>query len=105
MKIRKIMIVILTAAALLAAAGCAAKHRIIVEDKSEWSKIKWSYSEGENVVLYYQIDATDSTLSIAVDGQSVNYEFIPNYGYRIEFTMPDHDIEIKAIWTADPYGA
>ena len=99
------MVIILTSAVLLTQAGCAAKHRIIVDDKSEWSKIKWSYSEWENVVLYYQVDATDSTLSITVDGQPVNYDFIPNYGYRIEFTMPSHDVEIKAVWTADPFGA
>ncbi|MBQ6654311.1 MAG: hypothetical protein IJM79_02175 [Erysipelotrichaceae bacterium] len=104
MRIRKTAVIILTAM-MLALAGCAGRYRIIVDDKSEWSKIRASYREGENVVLYYKIDATDSTLSIAVDGQSVDYDFIPNYGFRIEFPMPDHDIEIKAVWMADPYGA
>ncbi|MBO4538599.1 MAG: hypothetical protein IKX74_04860 [Erysipelotrichaceae bacterium] len=105
MKTRKALALLMTAAALLGLLGCANRHKIIVSNKKEWSKIKSSYQEGENVVLYYQVVATDSDLSIVVDGQPAKYEFISGYGFRIEFAMPDHDVEIKCIWTADPHGA
>ena len=104
MKTGKIIVIIMTAAILLVLAGCGSRYRINVSDKSEWSKIKESYREGEKVVLYYNLEATDSSLSITVDGQLVPYEFVSGYGFRIEFIMPDHDVEIKAIWTADQWG-
>ena len=85
--------------------GCAGYHKIICENKKEWKGLKSFYKEGDNVIIYYQVDATESTLNIVVDGEAVEYDFMPEYGYRVEFTMPDHDVEIKAVWTRDSNGA
>lgn len=109
---RKIVLFLLATGLAMSLFGCTKKYKISCSDKKEWYGIKSSYKAGENVVLFYLVSATDATLTIVVDGQPVDYDFspIPNDAlgglcYRIEFTMPDHDIEVRAVWTVDPNGA
>ena len=104
-KTRKLMAALLVMCLLPGLFGCSGRYKVICSDKKEWSGLKSSYREGESVVIYYQVSVTESTLNIVVDGVPVDYDFDGGKGYRVEFTMPAHDVEIKAVWTHDGIGA
>ena len=105
MKTVKTLLCLLAAGLLMNLFGCSQKYKIIVSDKNEWDGIKSSYMEGERVIIYYQVIATDSNLNIVVDGESVPVTFDSDKGFRVEFTMPGHDVEVRGVWHADPNGA
>ena len=58
---------------------------------------KTKYKEGDQVVLYYSLVATDTDYTFIVDGEYYRPDYNHNDGYIIRFTMPDHDVKIEVI--------
>ncbi len=56
---------------------------------------KASYRPGQTVVLYYEFIATDTDYSFYLDGKPLRYTYDESKGFRIEFTMPEHDVKLE----------
>ena len=56
---------------------------------------KEEYREGEEVVLYYTMVATDTVYTFLLDGEPVNPEGMTEMGYVIRFIMPAHDVKLE----------
>lgn len=72
--------------------GCSS-NRYKVNAKG-FDEVKKSYGEGEKVTIYYSMIGTDTDYRFFVDGQKYNALYDNAKGYVIEFTMPDHDVEV-----------
>lgn len=100
--IKSLLVLLLAAGILLGLFGCSKKYHIVCDgDKKDWLGIKSSYKEGEQVVIWYQVMATDADLTIVVDGEVVSYTYEGGKGFRVEFTMPAHDVEVRGVWKAN----
>ena len=58
---------------------------------------KDSYRAGKEVVLYFDLIATDTDYSFRLDGESLNFTYDDKKGFIIRFTMPDHDVKLECI--------
>ena len=58
---------------------------------------KKKYKEGEQVVLYYSMVATDTNYTFLLDGEYIRPDYNHEDGYIIRFTMPDHDVKVSVI--------
>ncbi len=58
---------------------------------------KESYRAGEQVVLYYDLIATDTDYTFLLDGESINYSYSDDKGFEISFVMPDHDVKLECV--------
>ncbi len=57
---------------------------------------KNSYKPGDKVELYYTLIATDTDYSFYIDDESYNaYWDDEKGGYKISFTMPEHDVTVS----------
>ena len=56
---------------------------------------KPSYKAGEQVVLYFDMIATDTNYTFYVDGEVFNPDYDSSKGYIISFTMPEHDVAVE----------
>lgn len=56
---------------------------------------KERYREGEEVVLYFTMVATDTNYTFLLDGEPVNPEGKTEKGFLIRFTMPPHDVKLE----------
>ena len=74
--------------------GCFGEKYKVNCDES-FKGCKGLYSAGAKVTLYYDAIATDTNYSFFVDGESYNAQYSNDKGYIIEFTMPDHDVEVR----------
>ena len=94
MRKRIIMLAILSGI-LSMITGCGAqKYNVDYHGaKDAFTGAKDSYKAGETVSITLDIVATDTDYTFYVDGEKMSTK--PGYGYTLEFTMPDHDIEIE----------
>ena len=63
--------------------------------KDSFSGAKDSYRAGATVTLYYSFIATDTDYYFYVDGERVNPDYTDGKGYKLEFTMPEHDVSVR----------
>ena len=56
---------------------------------------KDSYHAGEQVVLFCPMVATDTDYSFTLDGERLPFDYQGDRGFRLEFTMPDHDVKLE----------
>ena len=63
--------------------------------KFAYQGAKDSYRAGEKVVLFCSMVATDTDYSFTLDGEYLPFDYQVTKGFRIEFTMPDHDVKQK----------
>mgnify|MGYP007069915617 CR=1 FL=1 len=56
---------------------------------------KDSYHAGEQVVLFCPMVATDTDYSFTLDGEHLPFDYQGDRGFRLEFTMPDHDVKLE----------
>ena len=95
-KIITIGVIIMSLLSLLGCSGnkykidyCGAKHC--------YSGAKDSYRAGKEVVLYFELVATDTDYSFELDGESLNFTYDNKKGFIIRFTMPEHDVKLECI--------
>ena len=76
--------------------GCGAKkYRVDYDGHKDWfSGAKDEYRAGEKVTFYYYLVATDTDYSFYVDGERINALYDDDHGFKISFTMPDHDVKV-----------
>ena len=96
---------LLKTAALLLIGGClmmslfgcgAQKYRVDYGgDKSSYLDAKDTYRAGKTVTVYYYLIATDTDYTFYLDGMRLNPLYSEGKGYKIEFTMPAHDVKLK----------
>ena len=60
-----------------------------------FKNVKTTYKAGEQVVIYYDMIATDTNYTFYVDGQIYNPDYESDKGYIISFTMPEHDVAVE----------
>ena len=65
--------------------------------KDCYTGAKKSYRPGKEITLYYDYTmiATDTNYTFYLDDKQLNVTFEDGKGYRIEFTMPDHDVKLE----------
>jgi hypothetical protein len=56
---------------------------------------KEKYREGEEVVLYFYMVATDTNYTFLLDGEPFFPSWEGSKGYLIRFTMPAHDVKLE----------
>ena len=54
-----------------------------------------SYCEGEQVEIYYDFLATDTSYCFYLDGTSLPVNYERGRGYAVRFTMPAHDVKLE----------
>ena len=84
---------------LLSLLGCSSnKYKIdYCGSKYCYSDAKDSYRAGKEVVLYFNLIATDTDYSFKLDGESLNFTYDDKKGFIIRFTMPEHDVKLECI--------
>ena len=77
--------------------GCAGQRYKVdyCGQKSAYTGAKNSYRAGQTVVLYYEMIATDTDYSFYLDGEALRMTYEDRKGYKIEFTMPEHDVKLE----------
>lgn len=56
---------------------------------------KDKYKENEEVVLYFDLIATDTRYTFLLDGKELNVDYSNDKGFIIKFIMPDHDVKLE----------
>lgn len=94
---KKKLICFLGLSLLLGLCGCTgARCRVdYCGQKGAYTGAKDFYRPGEQVVLYYEFIATDTDYSFLLDGRGLSFSYEADRGFRIEFTMPDHDVRLE----------
>lgn len=84
---------------LLSLLGCSGnKYKIdYCGAKYCYSDAKDSYRAGKEVVLCFELVATDTDYSFELDGESLNFTYDDQKGFIIRFTMPEHDVKLECI--------
>ena len=79
--------------------GCGAKKYKVdySGDKDDYRGAKEEYRAGEKVTLYFDLIATDTDYKFLLDGEALNPDFDYKTGFKIQFTMPDHDVKLECI--------
>ena len=95
--VKKILFGFLGLCLLLGLCGCTGtRYRVdYCGQKYAYTGAKDSYRPGEQVVLYYEFIATDTDYSFLLDGQGLRFSYDDSKGFRIEFTMPEHDVRLE----------
>lgn len=63
--------------------------------KDEYLDARDTYKAGEKVKLTYYLIATDTDYSFYLDGERLNPDYKEGKGFILEFTMPDHDVQLE----------
>lgn len=54
-----------------------------------------SYAAGEEVVVYFDLIATDTDYAFSLDGEYLPVTYDDSYGFKICFVMPAHDVTLS----------
>ena len=73
--------------------------------RSSFTGAKDSYAAGTEVVLYYDLIATDTDYSFRLDGEPLNPGYDGEKGYVIRFTMPADAPTGEKISVTSVYGS
>ena len=94
---KKLLLLCLCACLLRALCACGGPQYKIdyCGRKNSYTGAKDSYRPGQTVVLYYEMIATDTDYSFYLDGKPLRYTYDEQNGFRIEFTMPEHDVKLE----------
>ena len=92
-----ILICALGGVVVLGLSGCfGKKYRVdYCGSKDCYTGAKDSYRAGAEVVLYYEMIATDTDYSFFLDGERLQPLYEEGKGYKISFVMPEHDVTLK----------
>lgn len=91
-----ILICALGGVVVLGLSGCFKKYRVdYCGSKDCYTGAKDSYRAGAEVVLYYDMIATDTDYSFFLDGERLQPLYEEGKGYKISFVMPEHDVTLK----------
>ncbi len=92
-----ILICALGGVVVLGLSGCfVKKYRVdYCGSKDCYTGAKDSYRAGAEVVLYYEMIATDTDYSFFLDGERLQPLYEEGKGYKISFVMPEHDVTLK----------
>lgn len=63
--------------------------------KEDYRGARDTYKAGEKVKLTYYLIATDTDYSFYLDGERINPDYKEGKGFILEFTMPDHDVQLE----------
>ena len=63
--------------------------------KEDYRGARDTYKTGEKVKLTYYLIATDTDYSFYLDGERLNPDYKTDKGFILEFTMPDHDVQLE----------
>jgi hypothetical protein len=63
--------------------------------KDEYRDARDTYKAGQKVKLTYSLIATDTDYSFWLDGERLNPDYKEGKGFILEFTMPDHDVQLE----------
>lgn len=63
--------------------------------KDEYSDARDTYKAGSKVRLTYFMVGTDTDYSFYLDGEELNPHYKEGKGFILEFTMPDHDVQLE----------
>lgn len=63
--------------------------------KDDYSDARDTYKAGQKVKLTYSLIATDTDYSFWLDGERLNPDYKEGKGFILEFTMPDHDVQLE----------
>ncbi len=77
---------------VLALFGCAPKNLKVKADG--FDNVHKAYAKGERVEIYLSNIGTDTDYAFYVDGVAYDALYDAAKGYVINFTMPDHDVEV-----------
>ena len=93
---KKLLLCILILCLLPGICGCAGQRYKIdySGQKSSYTGARNSYRAGQTVVLYYKMIATDTDYSFYLDDESIPFTWVEGKGFKIEFTMPEHDVTL-----------
>ncbi len=99
---KKLIKIIATGAiivSLLSLFGCSSNKYKVDYCGAKYCYIgaKDAYRAGKEVVLYFELVATDTDYSFKLDGESLNFTYDPQKGFILRFTMPEHDIKLECI--------
>ncbi|MBO6055266.1 MAG: hypothetical protein J6P31_07065 [Oscillospiraceae bacterium] len=95
---KRLILICLIGAVAAGLAGCTGQTKYKVDysgRKSSYQGAKNAYPAGAKVVLYYDTIATDTDYSFLLDGEGVDFTYEDGKGFRIEFTMPAHDVKLE----------
>lgn len=59
-----------------------------------YENAKPTYKEGTEVIIYYNMIATDTDYSFYLDGKGLLYGYDEKKGFVLRFTMPNHDAQL-----------
>ena len=95
---KRLILMCLIGAVTAGLTGCVGQTRYKVDysgQKSAYQGAKDAYPAGTQVVLYYDMIATDTDYSFLLDGEGLGFTYEDGKGFRIEFTMPAHDVKLE----------
>lgn len=77
--------------------GCGkAAHTVDYRgQKDDYRGARDTYKTGEKVKLTYYLIATDTDYSFYLDGKQINPDYKEGKGFILQFTMPDHDVQLE----------
>ncbi len=76
--------------------GTAKKYKVDYNGDKQWFiGAKEAYKAGEKVTLYFDMIATDTNYYFYIDGEEINPRYESGKGYKILFTMPEHDVSVR----------
>lgn len=95
--VRSICAVLLGGCMVFSLSGCGAKtYRVNYNNaKAFFQGTEDMYRAGTDVTLYYNVIATDKDYSFYLDGEYLNVSYSDKEGYIIQFTMPEHDVNLE----------
>jgi hypothetical protein len=106
---KKILLILMVAVMLVITSACGDKPepettvqetRYKVDyggQKNDYIGAKDSYRPGEKVVLFYTIIASDTDYKFYLDDEELKFVYDANKGFKISFTMPDHDVKLELV--------
>lgn len=81
---------------LFGLSGCSGeRYRVEYDSKGAYRNAKDSYRAGSRVTLYFDLIASDTDYTFYLDGEPIQFNYDPEKGFVLEFTMPDHDVSLE----------
>lgn len=92
-----VMVMALGGLLMFGLSGCFGTRYKVDYDgrKDDYQGAKNSYRAGQQVVLYYDLIATDTDYSFYLDGEPLNVGYDHGKGFEIRFVMPEHDVKLE----------
>ena len=78
--------------------GTGKKYKLVFDqyETESWANVKTSYRAGAKVKIWYKEEmiGTDTDYTFYVDGEKIPAVYQRGKGFRLTFTMPEHDAQV-----------